>query len=377
MSGSVGESNTVVGRCKCGRRYRVHNARPDMRVKYRNCERVIRITHADLRGAEAPVALKPVQSEDAVVPEAIPLGDDDVRLATKGSRPGDTGRVLETDEDLARTVGGEAYASSRPIGAVEDKPESTTLAAMSRNTRWGRFLRDLLASLYVTGNTRNIVQLVTTGAACAVPLAVGTFLSAFFGFFVWPIVLLLTAVVFFYIVQFFWSTLTRTAAGDDEIPITETEWDLVSDGLVPLLWLLGISVVCFGPAAYLAWFAPDRPTRSLEIYTALIAGSFFWPVAVMSAALGQSIEFLRPDWLIRCIWGIGPVYLLAWMMVVGVPLACDFILTTLDLLEAVPLIGPIAYLLVFTVDSVYMGYVVFRTLGLLYRHFHHRFPWRF
>ncbi len=385
-------NETIVhGRCGCGQRYRVRHACAGKIIRCPKCKRPITLTDADLRAAAAGIPLKPVQGgsdrasgindDDFLVgldksapPEARRTDDEPIHLAHTGARPGRVGSVHSSDEALARAALGGGTLLGQPVATPSAALSPEELARLPQRTLNGRFLRDLLQSLYLAGRIGNLVHIALTAVVCALPYLFMSVAGQFIGCFALPIGLIATAVLFLYIAQFYWRTLTRTAGGDDELPLVDPDWDWWEDALKPLLWLAFISLACFGP-----WITATNmeSAEAWTVYAALVVGSFVWPVAVMSVALGESLLFLRPDWLIRCIWGIGPVYIVAWLLVVGVVYACDRLYDSLAYLEDVAYIGPFVALPLAAFIWLYQGYVVFRTLGLLFRHFRHRFPWQF
>ena len=153
---------------------------------------------------------------------------------------------------------------------------------------------------------------------------------------------------------------------------------LVAVGLV-----VGLSFACSLTGLWVLWYVPEtNPQKLLLIWVGLGLGWLFWPVAVMSVALGHTILFIRPDWLARCIIGIGPVYLLAWLLVMITLVAWIFYWATpLPSVAGVHVAVRIFLAAAIRICSVavnfYFGYVLFRMLGLLFRHFRARFPWKY
>jgi len=360
----------VRGRCACGKRYRIRNAQPGITVLCPNCGRPIPITEADLRAAMADARLIPIQSETVELQEVIPIDFGELTLAPEGSRPGLTGKKALDHEEamLARAMGesvmlGETDAEIRPPA-----PGVDARAVIEFELGGQAFLHDLLASFYCAGIARNALNILVIAVACSLILLVqwALLISPLFLLFVVP----LYGIIFLYTIQFYWSVLRNTAAGEDEIPWAQTDWSFWYDGLKPLIWMTAISLLCSLPAGLLAWFGPPAVgAGSLPWWLALGVGWFFWPVAVMSVALGNTILFVRPDWLVRCVIGIGPVYLVAWLAVMIAAAGWRLLLHYWGYWIWIPVVG-------FAVN-LYFGYVVFRALGLLFRHFRERFPWRF
>ena len=177
--------------------------------------------------------------------------------------------------------------------------------------------------------------------------------------------------------QFYWSVLTSTANGEDEISLVQADWDWWDDALRPLLLLALISAVCTLPMLILdRVLPPAQALRTHMLWTTLALGWFFWPVSVMSVATGGTLSFLRPDLLIRCIIGIGPVYLAAWAIAATTLASWWIVIAAQSTPLPIPIIGTIGVLFIGMTANLYFGYVLFRALGLLYRHFQQRFPWR-
>jgi len=358
----------VRGRCACGKRYRIRNARPDITVVCPNCRRSIPVTLTDFRLANADVSLVPFQNESELMLEAIPVDHGALRMALEGGRPGLTGvEVLGHEEAaLARARRGNlavnlTYENLRPtsVGAP------LVWAEFEPGPR--AFVHDLVASFYLAGVPRNALNLLVAIAGYSLLLS-GTFFMKQA-----PLLLILMIplffIVFLYMIQFFWAVLKLTANDEDVIRWTQDEWSFRRDCLAPLLWMCGISAMCTLPYYLLMRFSgltlASDPTLPLLV---LALGWFFWPAAVMSAALGGSIRFVRPDWLVRCVIGIGPVYLAAWLAVMLAVGGWYAFLRHWQVWLWIPVVGAAA--------NLYFGYVLFRTLGLLFRHFRERFPWK-
>jgi hypothetical protein len=163
--------------------------------------------------------------------------------------------------------------------------------------------------------------------------------------------------------------LRHTANAEDVIPWAQEQWSLWYDGVLPLLSLALISFFCTLPYLIVAnvqaaAFAAD-PLRG---WLVLAAGWFFWPAAVMSVALSDSLSYLRPDRLIRSVIGIGPAYLAAWVAAMLAVTVWYYFLQQWWTWIWYPIIGFAA--------NLYLGYVLFRTCGLLFRHYRERLAWR-
>lgn len=363
------QQTTVRGTCLCGRRYRIRNAHAGAIVSCPACRRVIQVTEADLRMAASDERLIPIQDAGGPLLEAELIDRGELRLAGGDARPGLTDRYADEHEEvlLARALRGRG--SLEPVASPTRR---TRLAAILEGPEAPiaprRFAADLLASFYFAGSRQNALNVLLSAAACSLctvlllaVLPPGPFV-------------LLGAIAYVliaaYMMQFYWSVLRETAGGEDVIPWVASDWDLWDDCVKPALWLLAIGAACSLPAAAVLWLAPPRaPWLDTAFWAALLGGWFFWPAAVMSVALGETILFARPDWLLRCVAGIGPAYLLAWALVMLLLAGWWLLYRTAAVIAIAPLVGPLA--------NLYIGYVLFRTLGLLFRHFRGRLPWRF
>ena len=355
----------VRGRCACGKRYRIRNARVGSVVLCPNCQRVIHLTDADLQSAGLEEHLIPLQAETAELLEAVPVNHGALRMAPEGSPPGLTGaRVLSHEEAVL------AYSARGNLKFTDPYEQ----ASRHRPSIWTEFepaprpfLLDLLASFYFAGVPRNAITIVAMAAAYSLlTLVQYLFLRV-------PLLLVLLipiyALIMMYTVQFYWAVLRHTANAEDVIPWGQEQWSFWYDSVVPLFRLALISFLCTLPYLILVrlqlpYFVGD-PMRAGLV---LAAGWFFWPVAAMSVAVGDSLGYLRPDWLIRSIIGIGPAYLpacLAAMLTVGV---WYYFIQNWFTWMWLPIIGIAA--------NMYLGYVLFRTCGLLFRHYRERLPWK-
>ena len=365
-------SDPVVIRCMCGRRYRIRDAKAGMRTRCPECDSLVEVTEADLETSFSADGLINLHEDQTEAREAILVSDDGLRLAAKGARPGVTGKTTHTSEDamLAAALGGRSAASFNPEARG-------TVASGEPPPRQRAFVEDLLASFWCAGNKNNAINIVMT----ALPLAVLWIVTPWIPFPFNLLTIVPLFIIVIWIIQFYWFVLVATTRGEDEIPWFESDWNLWDDVARPFFWVMWISFLCSVPSMWANIYLPAGQTTSVLSWVLLAGGWFFWPVAVMSYAMGRSFTFLRPDWLIRCIVGIGPVYILAWVLVIGTLAAWYGFYAGMAVLESLPLVAqallsfvvwPLAACL-----NIYFGYVLFRMIGLLFRHYRASFPWKF
>lgn len=364
----------VRGRCACGRRYRIRNCVPGTSARCPNCQRPIVITEEDWRAGLADERLIPVQAEHTELREAIPVDFGELMLASEGARPGLTGgRAYDHEEALLMNA---MRGWSLRVEDYTPPPATRRAAVIELEAVQRTFVGDLLASFYLAGNRRNAANVLLWALACTISVL------GYYALLIIPFLTLLMLPVFglayLCMMQFFWTTLRRTALGEDEIPWVESDWGLWEDGFRPAIWIAAVSALCSAPAWALSALYPP-PTLPVAAYgVALAAGWFFWPVAIMSVAIGDSLLFARPDWLIRCVIGVGPVYVLAWLLAmltlglwIGSYAAMAWLYGEFGM-KALLFFPPLLFL-----ANIYFGFVLFRNFGLIFRHFRERFPWKF
>lgn len=375
----------IRGRCACGKRFRIIHAQLGSVVHCPACNRPIPISMSDIRGAIEEQSLIPLQDEFAQPRLALLIDHGELTMAPVDSTIGATGRMVENHEEalLVSAMRGWRYEGEkrrdrwrffsgkrRGLSSILETP----IRPVARP-----FMLDVAASFYFCGAAKNAINLLLTALACAFPAIVISMIG--WGFGVIFGILLLIAVA--YACAFFWSILVQTALGEDEIPWVNNEYASFGAIVQPAFALLIAGGICSVPAIIAAMAIPaDDPSRMVGIVVGLAIGSVVWPGLMMAIAVGGFLMLLRPDWLVSTIVRIGPAYLVAWLAVVlsvGGGIWFSYMTELIsgqttgsrwaDLLISAGM-GLGEFLLHF-----YFGYVMFRTLGLLYRHFSKRFPW--
>ncbi len=377
MSKATPQQLVVRARCACGQRVRVKNPRAGAIVQCPHCARSIQLTVADLRAASAGVALQPMQANIAEAPDAIPLGDELLRPARTGARPGATGGVLETPDELARDLlkVGASRAPRRAAGGYLANPE--TYAALPRAALLRRFAASLAAGIVLGARLSNLWMLLATIGGVLVPLAIATALDSLKPpWVVSPVVttfaICLQLLAVAAMLRFWWATLLRAAGGEDEIPLFSSEGDSGWD-VGPLLTLVLIGLVAFGPGAWM-WVEYGTAVPQLYVTIALLAlGSAVWPLALLSQVACSSPALLLPHLLVRTLVSLGAAYLLTWALtVVAVSAVWGGAVLRERLTFGLPL--DLAIDVVLLSITIYVGHVLFGAIGLLYRWYAHRLP---
>ncbi|RMF82381.1 MAG: hypothetical protein D6744_06085 [Planctomycetota bacterium] len=379
MTGS--ETLLVRGTCACGQRYRIRNAAMGLTVRCPKCGRAITITDADLRAAWAQARLQPVQPENVEAREAIPLDYGELRVAPRGSKPGLTGdeaydhqealmmRAMRGWSTLAGTDDDEVAINARP-------PLSERLAAPVKTRRYPS---DVLASLYFAGNARSaLIVLCSAVVVCAflvlllLPNTVVT-PARDTARFVGAIALTLALA---YLLHFWNAVLILTAEGREDAPWINGG-AFLHDWLRPAVRILLVTACCLAPEGLARALTPDASAWRLPaLIAAVAAGAAVWPMAILATTVKESLRYLRPDLVIRSIVCVGRGYWLAALVALMVDLAWRGAVAGVAGLPRLNLVFVILAPFGIVLAGVYFGYVLFRTVGLLYRHFHRTLPWR-
>jgi hypothetical protein len=366
----MGEPPDVIvrGRCECGRRYRVRNARAGATVPCPQCGRPIKITAADLRAA-SDAELQPIELDVPGAAEAIPVDDDTLRPAAPGSRPGLTGRQIWVhDEALAADAlfGG---ALSR-VGQVRDAEAGRTPRVVAArpipNTR--ALVRELLAAPYLRGSLGDLVILLANVLLCVGPGIGGRLVAEQLSE---PLSGVVAATFTGYMVvfaaHFMWRTLCRTAHGQNAVPLLDFPMGRWSEPIVAPLYLAWATVVCAVPAVAVWYFVP----LALGLRTALTVAvgltcSLAWPAVAIAVGCGSGTgrsavsgrDSLR---------AFGPAYYLAWGEILVLTGTLLGVIMLAEGLPATWAARQLARPVVEWTAVLYIGHVIFRILGLLAR----------
>lgn len=337
----------IRGRCACGRRYRVRNARVGVSVNCPQCGRTITINSADLRVAEQLDTLAPLSAPAFDVPFAMLLDDSELRPAEKGSRPGLTGATVATNQDANLAAATTAQWSAARWPVANTGPAT-------------QFLRDLRLAFIFGGRSATGLMVGACGASLGVSLwGIGRYPAP-----EW-IAFALLGWVTLLILAFVWSSALREAARG-AAPALEigAEWSIWRDAFTPLLLIALLSSACGGGAFFLTWTASGLAAGTQLISAvapvATSVGLFPWPALILLACT-EPRSLVRLDRVIDRVVRPGPAYLIVWLLciswarlVIGVAAAPS---------------RSLAPALFQSILPVYFGFVTFYATGLLARHF--------
>ena len=240
----------------------------------------------------------------------------------------------------------------------------------------GSFIDDVLATYYFAGSRMNLAHVLVTALAAMILALLGSVFPAGF----WILALFNYAVYGIAAVialQFFWSVLSVTAGGDDELPLVAPNWDPWDDAVRPTILLGLITLGCSVPVIYVARYLPaGTPGYGAWLAGAALLGTFFWPMAMLATAISGSILAARPDLVVRSIVRIGPAYLVAWVAALLTVGSWGMTYAYSDRLIGIPVAGAVLTALLQVGLTFYYGYALFRILGLVYRHYEGRMAWK-
>jgi len=363
----------VRGRCACGRRYRIVRAAPGVTVSCPQCGRTITVTRDDILAATGGTPFEPIQ-HDPEPREAILVDYGELTLAPAGSRPGYTGETFLDHEEAVMTS---AMHGWRAVAFDDDQGPQGLIGMRPRVVR--PFLRDLLLGFACGRVLNNAMNVFLTGLLwfllgsllLVVPQAPARLqpLAA---------VILIGAALLLglYTVQFCWSVVRTTAAGQERVPWVPARADLWEHLFKPALWTLYVSGWCAALPLVALVFTPGPPDpRHPAVIALALLGALFWPGAMLAAALTDDIRALRLDRLVRAIAASGPAYGLTWLLATGALVAW----VTAARIARGTMAGPNDQALVLlapaALGAMYVTYLLYRTIGLLYRHRAARLPW--
>ncbi len=358
------------GRCRCGQRYRIRHAQPGRVVHCPKCGRPIVIRPEDITAARSGLPLAPDQPETEPL-DAIPIDGAELRLAPSGATPGMSDRLAVPAEDVA--VRGATRTLRLHSGPETSAPVSAWDSGLADEAGFSPLLTDLALGFVLAGRPGNLRHLLLRTAICTGILWALIVAPGFFRFVAgW----VLFFGVLLYAVRFVWGTLTLSAAGEDDLAGLNEDWNWLPDAVLPALWLILFTAASLVPWGLVTWFVPAAlPARPALQLAALALGVFFWPAMVLAASLASPLAAVRPDILIRVVLGIGPAYLLAWLVVLATFVLWLGTLWSIGWLAVLTPLPGVALLFLAVFAALYSGYVAFRTLGVLYRHRSDRLGW--
>lgn len=200
-------------------------------------------------------------------------------------------------------------------------------------------------------------------------LAIGTglfLLSELFAF-AWIFGLIAQWILFAYFCSVFFQIIESTATGGSEAPEFPDTANLFEDLFVPMLKVIGVWVVCFGPALGYGIFSEGEMSEVL-FFVLLAAGVAYFPMAMTAVAVLGYLGALSPHIVLPAMARAGGLYWLAVFLLVMLYLGIQFVLTVFG---GIPVIGAVLAAAL----GMYLLMTNGRTLGIIYRERREEMNW--
>ncbi len=187
-----------------------------------------------------------------------------------------------------------------------------------------------------------------------------------------------------FVFSFFLSVIRETASGADDLPQIVWINDWLDDLIRPMLHFLLTWLMVLLPAFLaLVKMRMDDAVIDWRIIGLLAAvGVFFWPALILAVSIGGGVVGIWPHTIIRTAVSAPLAYLAVWLVVLvafGISVLAQSSWLYAGLIKIAPQ-NPFKAVMLLSIVSgtlnVYAMIVAMRAIGLFYRHFKNRFPWR-
>ncbi len=187
--------------------------------------------------------------------------------------------------------------------------------------------------------------------------------------------ILITVITVGYLYAFMQKVIVHSAQGEDGMPDFPELGEWWSDILQPFLFLLGVSLVSFGPGLLVLIFSGENIAQGILGMAMLGFGALYFPMALLAVAVSDNFIGLSPHIVIPSMLKVFPAYIVALLMIgtlFGIRLAGGLAVNSIPL-EMIPI--KIFATLVMGFISLYLLTVNMRVLGLLFRSYRARLGW--
>ena len=169
--------------------------------------------------------------------------------------------------------------------------------------------------------------------------------------------------------------IVHSAQGDDELPDFPELSEWWSDILLPFLFLLGVTLVSFGPGFALLIFSGESEAMEWLAITVLGFGAFYFPMALLAVAVSDNFIGLSPHIVVPSMFRVFLPYTIAFAMLAGLFLlrVAGGVAIQFVPMDQLPL--KVAAMLSMGFVSLYLLTVNMRVLGLLFRSYRQRLGW--
>lgn len=266
---------------------------------------------------------------------------------------------------------GASPALLQPLPGHRGRSADAVVAQPASKATSGSYWMDVGSTFAFFRNAHNLGSYLVVVAVIVLMRFVGGFP------FIWlPVKVIGTC----WLMSFYLSVIGEVGRGEDSLP---TVWiSSVWDDLVrPVLLFFASILAVLVPAIVTAAIAPETTDIGVPMILAVV-GLFLWPAMILMVTVGDGFRGLRPDLLLRTVLSAFGAYLVTWILLIVAFLPVGLgSLVTLDYLPAPRILeaNPASKLFVGVGIGAVEGYtaiVSMRLIGLYYRHFKQRFPWR-
>ncbi len=187
-----------------------------------------------------------------------------------------------------------------------------------------------------------------------------------------------------FVFSFFLSVIRETASGVDDLPQVVWINDWLDDLVRPMVHFLLTWLMVLLPA-FLAMIKMTIDGTDINWWIVgflVVVGVFFWPALILAVSIGGGVAGVWPHTIIRTALSAPLAYLAVWLVVLvafGVSVMAQSRWLYDGLVKIAPQ-NPFKAVLLLSIVSgtlnVYAMIVAMRAIGLFYRHFKSRFPWK-
>src|SRR5207249_11407052 len=119
-----------------------------------------------------------------------------------------------------------------------------------------------------------------------------------------------------YLFAYMQSIIHAAAIGDQEMPSLPSMANFWEDILLPCLQLIGLTLICFGPAIVVAWITFSKEESSLgpALISAFLLGCVYFPMAFLAVAMLDSVLAANPIQVIPSILKVPLEYLVTMLL---------------------------------------------------------------
>jgi len=123
-----------------------------------------------------------------------------------------------------------------------------------------------------------------------------------------------------YLFSYMQNIIHATVANDKEMPELPSMGDFWQDIILPCLQLVGLTLICFGPAIGVGWWmvSSQEPPTIILLISTIIIGVVYFPMAFLAVAMLDTVLAANPLQVIPSILRVPLEYLVTLIILAGV-----------------------------------------------------------